>query len=82
MMFCIKNYGNPKGLSTKIHAEPQGDRVFEVKGPMGHGLKPGNSGVYVVFAAGTGVLCFVDLVATMINFALDIRLRRSSINTK
>lgn len=39
MMFCIKNYSNPKGLSTKIHEQPQQqDQRFEVKGPMGHGL--------------------------------------------
>ena len=33
---------------------------------MGHGLKVKKSGIHVVFAAGTGVLCFVDLVAAMI----------------
>ena len=38
---------------------------FEVKGPMGFGLRPKASGHHMVFAAGTGVLCFVDLVAEL-----------------
>ena len=67
MAFCIKNYRRPKGLSAEIHKENQGTSArFEIKGPMGHGLKVKKSGIHVVFAAGTGVLCFVDLVAAMI----------------
>ena len=31
-------------------------------GPMGKGLMVNRSGVHVAFAAGTGVLVFVDLV--------------------
>lgn len=65
MTVCIKNYNNPRGLSTKIHAEPQGDQRFEVKGPMGKGLRPKASGIHIAFAAGTGVLCFVDFVASI-----------------
>ena len=49
-----------------IHDEDQADRVFEVKGPMGHGLRVKPTGVHVAFAAGTGALCFVDLVAWLI----------------
>ena len=37
---CIKNYQHERGLSTKIHEQPQHNRQFEVKGPMGHGLRP------------------------------------------
>ena len=67
MAFCIKNYRRPKGLSAEIHKENQGTSArFEIKGPMGHGLKVKKSGIHVVFAAGPGVLCFVDLVAAMI----------------
>jgi len=66
MTFCIKNYGQPRGLSTMIHAEDQNERRFEVKGPMGHGLRVKPTGVHVAFAAGTGALCFVDLVAWLI----------------
>ena len=39
---------------------------------MGHGLKAKKSGVHIVFAAGTGVLCFVDLVAAMIQDKLHL----------
>ena len=62
MSFCIKNYNQPKGLSMKIH---QAAARFEVKGPMGFGLRPKAQGHHLVFAAGTGVLCFVDLVAEL-----------------
>lgn len=62
MSFCIKNYGQPNGLSTKIHGAAS---TFEVKGPMGFGLRPKAQGHHIVFAAGTGVLCFVDLVAEL-----------------
>ena len=62
MTFCIKDYQQPKGLSSKIH---NATASFEVKGPMGLGLLPKDSGHHMVFAAGTGVLCFVDLVAEL-----------------
>ena len=62
MTFCIKNYQHPKGLSTKIH---NAIGNFEVKGPLGFGLLPKNTGHHLAFAAGTGVLCFVDLVAEL-----------------
>ena len=82
MTVCIKNYGNPRGLSTKIHAQPQGEQRFEVKGPMGHGLKPKQSGIHVAFAAGTGCLCFVDVAASIAQYVLNIRARNSSINNR
>ena len=66
MTFCIKNYNNPRGLSPKLHADNQEGRTFEVKGPMGHGLRLNPTGTYVAFAAGTGALCFTDLVAHLI----------------
>ena len=39
---------------------------------MGHGLKAKPTGRHFVFAAGTGILCFVDLVASMIHDKLKI----------
>ena len=44
-----------------IHPE-----VFLVKGPMGKGLGIKSTGVHVAFAAGTGVLVFLDLVTRII----------------
>ena len=76
MTFCIKNYNNPKGLSTKIH---EGATRFEVKGPLGHGLRPMAQGHHIAFAAGTGVLCFVDLVAEIARKNVENQVRRSSI---
>jgi len=55
---CVKNYGQLKGVSTALHAFKE----YEVKGPMGKGLCVKQTGVHVAFAAGTGVLVFVDLV--------------------
>lgn len=37
--------------------------TFELKGPLGRGLRVQKNGIHIVFAGGTGVLCFVDLVA-------------------
>ena len=83
MAFCIKNYRNPGGLSAEIHKENQGTNArFEIKGPMGHGLKAKPSGIHVVFAAGTGVLCFVDLVASMIQDKLKLNVSSNSNNSR
>lgn len=40
---------------------------------MGHGLRLKPSGVHIAFAAGTGALCFVDLVALLIQANLGMR---------
>ena len=66
MLFNVKNYATKKGLSEKIHTVPQGSLLYEVKGPMGKGLLVQQTGVHIAFAAGTGILCFVDLVGHLI----------------
>lgn len=62
----IKNYNTDNGLSAII-SESSNESEFLIKGPMGRGLGLGNGGVpsgdYVAFAAGTGVLPFIDLAA-------------------
>jgi len=78
MTFVVKDYRNPAGLSSMINNGGDNDR-FEVRGPFGHGLKPSSSGVHIAFAAGTGVLCFVDLVAALIQFELNVGIR-STVN--
>jgi hypothetical protein len=56
----IKNYKQPTGLSMRFFSnEPQ---EFETKGPMGKPLGIEPTGTYVVFAGGTGLLPFMDLV--------------------
>ena len=69
-MFTIKNYNQHGGVSMKIHDNDQSMHEFTVKGPMGKGLMPASEGQHAAFAAGTGVLCFVDLVALMIRSTL------------
>ena len=73
MAFCIKNYGVQTGLSYQIHSLNQNnDSFYEIKGPMGHGLRPKPKGLHIAFAAGTGVLCFVDFVASLIQDKLAL----------
>ena len=36
---------------------------FKISGPFGRGIIQEEVGTYAIFAAGTGVLCFLDLVA-------------------
>ena len=66
MLFSVKNYQTEEGLSSKIHTVPQRSLLYEVKGPMGKGLMVRQTGVHIAFAAGTGILCFVDLVGHLI----------------
>lgn len=50
---------------------------------MGHGLRLQSKGVHVAFAAGTGALCFVDLVAFLIQANLGLRMGMSgSVNER
>ena len=67
----IKNYNFDEGLSVKFH-RMIADKVFEFKGPMGKGLDIHSKGVHVAFAAGTGVLVFIDLVAHLIRKNLKL----------
>ncbi len=39
------------------------EKIFRVRGPLGFGIPYRDSGLYIAFAAGTGVLPFLDLVA-------------------
>lgn len=43
---------------------------LEVSGPFGKGLDIGSEGIHIAFAAGTGVLTFMDLVAQIALFNL------------
>lgn len=61
----IKNYNLEKGLSRMFFKSPENQSKFYIKGPMGKGLglSPSSKGSYCVFAAGTGILVFVDMIA-------------------
>lgn len=62
----IKNYNLKNGLSSRFFDES--NEYFGITGPLGKGLgiTPESMGVHMVFAAGTGILPFLDLVAKMI----------------
>lgn len=68
------------GLSPKICDDQQAHQRFEVAGPMGHGLRCDVDGLHIAFAAGTGALCFTDLVAQIAFFNTGRRENESSIN--
>jgi len=76
-MFTIKNYNQPKGLSFRFFSD-ENQHNFEVSGPFGKGLIQAEEGTHIAFAAGTGVLCFVDLVAHLALKNLGNRNRQSS----
>jgi len=50
--------------------EDRDDQKFEVSGPFGKGLQVESEGVHIAFAAGTGALTFMDLVAQIALFNL------------
>jgi NAD(P)H-flavin reductase len=62
MVFTIKNYKQEKGLSFKFFETDQ-RAEYKIKGPMGKGLAPAQFGTHIAFCAGTGALCFVDIMA-------------------
>jgi hypothetical protein len=51
--------------------------VYNVEGPYGKGLLVQPTGEYIVFAAGTGVLCYLDLA---LQLALSLLGVASSVN--
>jgi len=56
----VKNYKQLTGVSMKFF---QDYNKLEVSGPFGKGLGIRSEGIHIAFAAGTGVLTFMDLVA-------------------
>jgi len=68
----IKTYGLNQGLSTRFFTCP--NETFQIKGPMGRGLElnKDSKGNFMAFAAGTGVLVFMDLVAKIVLKELNV----------
>lgn len=67
MMFTIKNYRQPTGVSSQffVNLNNHYPRTFEVKGPMGKPLGVQSTGLHVCFAGGTGLLPFMDLIGQL-----------------
>ena len=62
LTFCIKRYR--KGVFTSLMFTSWKEKVFSINGPYGTGLRLKGrmkNGFYIIIAAGTGVLPFIDL---------------------
>jgi hypothetical protein len=70
-LFTIKNYASERGLSFRFFDKYHDGLPYQVTGPIGKGLITSTEGVHIAFAAGTGVLTFIDLVAQVARVALD-----------
>jgi NAD(P)H-flavin reductase len=60
------------GEKDSLIYDEKDDYQFIVRGPLGKGLMIQQSGIHIAFAAGTGVLAFVDLVAYLALSYLDL----------
>ena len=60
------------GLSQQMFEKRE--QTFEVQGPLGKGLglDASTTGLHLAFAAGTGMLVFIDLVARIVMSTLDL----------
>ena len=67
LILTIKNYNIANGFSKDIGDNEQ--MSLKIKGPMGKGLMLQSEGTHIAFAAGTGVLVYVDLVALLLKKA-------------
>lgn len=67
--FTVKNYKKADGVSMRFFEEGE---ELEIEGPFGIGLNPSFDQVYVAFAAGTGILTFMDLVERLAHQNLGI----------
>ena len=63
----IKNYSQFNGLSSYVHSDLGSlEQRYLLKGRMGLSLGIHKTGTHIAFAAGTGILPFVDLIAHLI----------------
>ena len=70
LCLTVKNY-KVDGVSQAIHEKDQAQ--FRVSGPMGKGLSIDLSGLNIAFAAGTGILPFMDLVGFIARQTLNLQ---------
>ena len=75
LSLTIKNYVGRRGLSEHIFNNIRYQEQVEVKGPLGTGLQIQNNGTHVAFAAGTGILPFLDLIGHLILRILDMNMK-------
>ena len=72
LSFYIKKYTVPKALSNHIHnLELNYQSDLTIRGPMGLGLNLFENklkGTHLIFAAGTGILPFIDLISFTLRY--------------
>ena len=61
LLFCIKEYRS--GVFTRFLLGSWAEKKFSIMGPYGRGLRlrPRTKGFFIIVAAGTGILPFLDL---------------------
>mmetsp|Transcript_25617 Transcript_25617/g.19375 ORF Transcript_25617/g.19375 Transcript_25617/m.19375 type:complete len:222 (-) Transcript_25617:37-702(-) len=59
LCITIKTYNTPTGLATTFHLQDP-SLEFNIFGPLSKGLAMKDTGTHMFFAAGTGVLTFLD----------------------
>ena len=57
--------------AKKIDIQTEKDK-YRIQGPMGRGLKIKKSGIHMAFAAGTGIIVFIDLIGYLIRMNLNM----------
>lgn len=65
--FTCKDYKTVRGVASQINDQElkAGDDWY-VKGPIGMGIDVNTDGHNIIFAGGTGILVFLDIVAMMV----------------
>ena len=71
LVMTVKNYQSPGGLSSLIHSATK-NALFQIKAPLGKGLALSSDGTHIAFAAGTGVLVFIDFIALLLRQNLGL----------
>lgn len=72
VIFVCKNYKIEGGLSHRLHNHSQQEDLCQIKALMGKGLGIASSGTHIAFAAGTGLLPFMDFVALLLRINLGL----------
>ena len=75
MLNSTSNYSRSSySRSSKVELpdEEIAGNEFIVKGPIGKGLLVETTGQHIVFAAGTGILCYIDLIAMLAMHYLEV----------
>lgn len=67
IFITLKDYKTIRGVASQLNNQElkAGDDWY-VKGPLGMGIDVNTDGHNIIFAGGTGILVFLDIVAMMV----------------